>query len=310
MMNEHDAEKLDALERAVLEIDAMISICCDDFTDESQPDGAGEHFVVITPEALGRARTATDSPPPEALLDVPRIDVEAVVRSTCTETSGGATRLRICLPPGYPSTNHAEVTVLSTPKKFPRGHLDQLSKKLQCLSKELLGSEAMMEIINECRDAMESWEEDNKLISDQVSEESCTDKDNVDVTTSTQSISRRWIWVHHITNSSRLKQIVIEAQQLKLGGFLKGGYPGVVIVEGTTRSCDEFVGWIKGNKSRPGGFGRNWGHHVRGEATGMDKRQLPELFEELEEDDMGKLGALCNEFGVEVEFRKFILQHK
>ena len=66
--------------------------------------------------------------------------------------------------------------------------------------------------------------------------------------------------------------------------------------------------WIKGNKSRPGGFGRNWGHHVRGEAT-IEVRQLPELFAELE-DDMGKLGAVCKKFDVEDEFREFVLQHK
>lgn len=41
----------------------------------------------------------------------------------------------------------------------------------------------------------------------------------------------------------------------------------------------------------------------------MDKRQLPELFEELE-DNMGKLGALCKEFGMEDEFGEFILQHE
>lgn len=102
--------------------------------------------------------------------------------------------------------------------------------------------------------------------------------------------------------------IVIEANELKLGGYLKGGYPGVVIVEGNRTNCEEFVTWIKGNKSRPGGFGRNWGHHVRGEAT-VNRRQLPEVFTELE-DDMGKLGKLCADHDVEDEFREFILQHK
>jgi len=81
-----------------------------------------------------------------------------------------------------------------------------------------------------------------------------------------------------------------------------------VVVEGQSQSVDDFISWIKGNKSRPGGFGRNWGHHVRGEAFG-EKRELPQLFEELE-DDMSKFGSLCKEAGVDKEFREFILQHK
>ena len=123
-----------------------------------------------------------------------------------------------------------------------------------------------------------------------------------------KSIKRAWIWVHHISNTDRLKQIVIEAKQYKLGGYLKGGYPGVVVVEGQSQSVDDFISWIKGNKSRPGGFGRNWGHHVRGEAF-VVKRQLPIQFEELE-DDMSRFGKLCKEAGVDKEFREFILQHK
>jgi len=306
-------EKIDALERTILEIDAMLSIFCpddDDFTDESNQADYGEEFAITTPTALERARSITDHPDETMpLFDIPRIDLETIVRSMSGKKSdkSGCVRLRICLPPGYPSISYAEVTVLSTPKNFPRYHRDDLSTKIARRAKELRGSEAMMEIINECRDALEDWEA-NKSIHPPISEEMLTAQDDCDTANETTITRRCWIWVHHITNSGRLKQIVTEAQTLNLGGFLKGGYPGVVVVEGTSASCDEFVMWIKGNKSRPGGFGRNWGHHVRGEST-VDVRQFPELFQELE-DDMGKLGALCREFDVEDEFRNFILQHK
>lgn len=297
-MSEID-DNIDALERAILEIDAMVSIFCHDFS-ESQEE---QQFTVTAPEALERARTFIDDDSNDChsgAFDIPRIDVEVVVRPASDNLKGGI-RLRISLPPGYPSMCGAEVTVLSTPKSFSRSHRDELSNRLQRRAKELIGSEAMMEIINDCTDAIEIMNEEPLRL--QVSEENaCADQVN------TTTFSRRWIWVHHITNVGRLKQIVSEAQNLHLGGFLKGGYPGVVVVEGNNNSCDEFISWIKGNKSRPGGFGRNWGHHVRGEATSVN-RQLPESFKELE-DNMGKLGGLCKEFGVEEEFREFILQHK
>ena len=89
--------------------------------------------------------------------------------------------------------------------------------------------------------------------------------ENVEDKGNDASCSRLWIWVHHITNTTRRKVIVQEAKEMSLSGYLKHGYPGIVVVEGKTKLCDEYVQWIKGNKSRPGGFGRNWGHHVRGQ---------------------------------------------
>ena len=236
---------------------------------------------------------------PDFNLDLSCIGVEANVSSSDQSTADGI-RLRLSLPLGYPSEEAAEVTVLSTPKDFPKSTLDELSSRLSSKTIEMIGNEVMMELINECRDVLDDWKASSDIIVKDEVEETAIPHEAL--------LGRRWIWVHHITNSSRLKDIAREAQQLNLGGYLKGGYPGVVVVEGPTQSCDEFVSWIKGNKSMPGGFGRNWGHHVRGEAT-IDVRQLPGAFEELE-DDMGRLGALCREHGVEKEFREFILQHK
>ena len=124
-------------------------------------------------------------------------------------------------------------------------------------------------------------------------------------------VGRRWIWAHHIKDAGRRKDITKEARDLALGGYLKGGYPGIVVVEGETHACNEFVSWVKGNKSRPGGFGRNWGHHVRGEISlpAGARRRLPATFEELEE-DMGALGAACARHGLEEEFLQYVLQHK
>jgi hypothetical protein len=123
-------------------------------------------------------------------------------------------------------------------------------------------------------------------------------------------LGRRWIWVHHIKDSDRRKTILSEARYLKLGGYLKSGYPGIIVIEGDVLACDEFVAWVKGNKSRPGGFGRNWGHHVRGEVTFPSSgiRLLPFEFEELE--DMAVLGGRCRDHGLESEFLEYVMQHK
>ena len=134
------------------------------------------------------------------------------------------------------------------------------------------------------------------------------------------SLSRRWIWVHHITNISRCKSIVEEANELGLTGLLKSGYPGVLVIEGSSIACDTFVSWIKGNKSRPNGFGRNWGHHVRGEIEDCEpKLQISRLsgsqatkedcrFVHLGE-ELKIFSAACADAGLEAEFLSFVLQH-
>lgn len=148
-----------------------------------------------------------------------------------------------------------------------------------------------MEVINDCREVLADWEDSTTAhgeYNNETVEEACACCDESNEASS-EPISRRWIRVHHITNNVRIKQIVTEAQDLKLGGYLKAGYPGVVVLK--MLAASSLFGWIKGNKSRRGGFGRNLGHHVRGETT-CAQRQLPEAFEQLE-DDMGSFGALC-----------------
>ena len=292
----------DALDRMVLEIQAMDAIC----NAEAEESDGEKGFVVVAQKALEQAQRCLDQ---ADASDAPsQIDIEAFVSAEayCEEISNDGVRLRISLPIGYPTFYSASVTVLHTPKFVTRSNHDELSSKLQATATELKGSEAMMSIITECRNVVSDWECNSSDIDATPLE--TKDNDTASSPIHPANVSHRWMWVHHITNNDRRKQIVIEAQDRNLGGFLKAGYPGVVCVEGDSDACDDFVVWIKGNKSRPGGFGRNWGHHVRGEAT-AEQRQLPEAFEELE-DDMGILGTLCRESNVEDEFREFILQQK
>jgi len=199
--------------------------------------------------------------------------------------------------------------VKSVMKQWRTSNVDVDSKNRPCLEKMMtvIGEGEMKAQTKPSYDENEidcTFEEFEKLLTSINSDWTLAARRSDDK----KSIKRAWIWVHHISNTDRLKQIVIEARQHRLGGYVKGGYPGVVVVEGQSQSVDDFISWIKGNKSRPGGFGRNWGHHVRGEAF-VENRELPVQFEELE-DDMSKFGSLCKDAGVDKEFREFILQHK
>ena len=58
-------------------------------------------------------------------------------------------------------------------------------------------------------------------------------------------LGRRWMWAHHISSAARRGLIVKEARALNLGGYLKPGYPGVVVVEGASGNLEDFVDWMK-----------------------------------------------------------------
>ena len=242
-----NTEAIDNLERLILEIDAMSSIICGTFTGT---DGV-EHsdFFVTTKESLLRAREyVTDETreysSEEIVINLSPISVETFLHSDDQSVADGV-RLRISLYPGYPAHIPAEVTVLSTPKDFPKSNLDALSTRLTNRANELIGCEAMMDVINECRNLLTNWKISSTQMTTYQFGKQATAKQS---STYKTSLSRRWIWVHHITNIGRIKQIVQEAQQLSLGGYVKGGYPGVIVIEGQCHACDEFVIWIKGNK--------------------------------------------------------------
>ena len=173
-------DKIEALDRTVLEIDALTAIFCqdEDFNTYEEgrsgtDNGGAKDFFVTTPDALELAQSYIDDQ--TSLLDdakiIPRIDVESFVRTnTCEDFSNGGPagnneglRLRISLPPGYPTLASAEVTILSTPKNFQRSQRDDLSAKLQSRVNELTGSEAMMELIHKCRYALDSIRDNNIL---------------------------------------------------------------------------------------------------------------------------------------------------
>ena len=294
--------ELEQLERAVQEIEALEAIY-------GFEEGG---FTVHSESELLAARTIVEGQvaPPEraAAADVgQQLDVELQI--SLEEVPGAPwARLRFSLPKGYPAT---AATASVSVSGLSRAAADRLSAQLTERAAALAGDEAVMELVQYFQETAPAAIEDAT-----VEQQNGNEKDGEGAAGRAKAVptatgtGRRWIWVHHITDTERRRSIVVEAQELRLGGYLKSGYPGIIVVEGAVHACDEFVKWLKGSKSRPNGFGRNWGHHVRGESNrSEDGRLLPKTFEELGE-DMGALGAACSKSGLEADFRQYVLQHK
>ncbi|KAL3776170.1 hypothetical protein HJC23_000128 [Cyclotella cryptica] len=113
------------------------------------------------------------------------------------------------------------------------------------------------------------------------------------------TLGRRCIYSHHIIASSKRKALASLASEYDLGGYVKIGWPGIIIVEGCETSCVSFVDEIKSWR---------WQYlSVRFEeqteiSDGEDidsRRLLPHAFMELGEDDMSRLARYCRDNGLE-----------
>ena len=232
---------LEALERAVQEVEALAAIY------GYEPDG----FTVHSEAELLAAQTAVGGGVVGEGWAAPRLEIE--LQLALEEAEGAPiARLRCALPPGYP-TCAAELS--ASVQGLKRGSADRLSAQLTERAAELAGEEAVLELAQALQELGPAALEESAAAA-QPAEAGPAGGERAQAPAA-EGNGRRWIWAHHIKDAERRRSIVEEATERSLGGFLKPGYPGVVVIEGDAVSCDDFVSWIKGSKSRPNGFGRN-----------------------------------------------------
>ena len=332
-MTTTEEEKIESLHRALDEIEVLEAIygCCIEQEDESATPAfsivtVAEHLKAKELTTSGTRGCGTSTSSSDSNMTIPQLEIELRIPIIINEDIPGEefafdTTIRCRLPPGYPLI--PAVISITSLSALCRRLREELSKEVNQYAQELAGQEAILPLVEYMKEKVAESQVRDVLQAMECGD--ATDSNTYDAKESSKR-GRRWIWVHHITDSARCKSIVQEAKELGLGGYLKPGYPGVVVVEGPSSRCDEFVTYIKGNKSRPGGFGRNWGHHVRGHIdfdTGIfgdgndsvhtaklhPRPQLPVDFEEIVE-DLATLSKLCRECGLEDEFKEYVMQHK
>ena len=306
--------ELELLERTVEEVGAITAIY-----DTNAP---GRRVVIHSCEEYLTAHSIIEAVASEGVSmewsgTTPSLDVEIelLLHVELNGEEGIPASLRCKLPPGYP---RVPVSVVVSVCGLHRSSVayQKLTVELNQLAVELAAadSEAIMELLQALEERVSEAMSDTRAISSNKSLTGTT------VTGSSDEymcgFGRRWIWAHHIKDSARRKAIVCEAHRLCLGGFLKSGYPGVVVVEGRRGACEEYVQWIKGNKSRPGGFGRNWGHHVRGEIN-VSIPVGPLLSDSGSGSDSGDTSRYCSSEEVQCvsvsldeEVNKFVNSHR
>ena len=124
-----------------------------------------------------------------------------------------------------------------------------------------------------------------------------------------QSLSRIWLYMHHIYSKTKRKHIIEWANESKLTGFSLPGKPGVVCVEGDSTDTEEYfsrlrhLNWKKITcrhkeeeiEQRKFGDFKELVFHVHG--SGDDRMDFGEFFQFLTKHDLGEMFKIL--FGIE-----------
>ncbi len=328
-------QQLESIERIINEIEAIQLIFEDDDEDPMNERNESEvttRVLIKSEDEYNMCKEILQSEPPHdsdkqnhqsILKEEPlslKITLETSLEIRLSDNSQplkAVVHFALCIG-SYP-INTPAITYIISIDSLNQTQRDEIATDLNKKAKQTIGSEALLDLIQDFQNIVVEKLKNNQAMT--TTEQNNDDTNDEDPSiTHISALSRRWIWVHHITNKNRCADIVEEANSLSLSGFLKSGYPGVIIIEGTVESCDALVHWIKGNKSRPGGFGRNWGHHVRGQIDNCEERRLKNCssFIEVSNDtdsfyhlgeDLKAFAAACKECGVEDEFLAYVMQH-
>ncbi|CCI43389.1 unnamed protein product [Albugo candida] len=127
-------------------------------------------------------------------------------------------------------------------------------------------------------------------------------------------LGRRAIYFHHIAAESKRHALVNWAKELRLGGYSKIGWPGIVIVEGCEQNVQEYVRmvqrlrWkqmvVRGEQvelSSPDGaelYGGDDGDFNDADAILYRMRKFKQSFKELPMDGISTLAQICTDAGL------------
>ena len=294
------AEQLEALERAVQEVEALDAIY-----------GYDEGGFTIHSEAELLAAQAAVESAELAAGAAPQLDIELQIELDEDDDGSDApavptkARLRCSLPPGYPLICAA---VSVSVEGLRRASADELSAKLTDKAAELAGGEAVSELVQELQEiapAVVAGERAAKLAASTKPSEPGE---------APAQFGRRWITAQTVTKRPNRQMAVVWANDLELGGFLKPGSPGIFVFEGEASACDTFIHQLRNVQnsclralSVRGAVSMALSSDDTTGAAVDAQRKLPRPFVDLDVCAMGVLSAKANEAGLDEEFREFIL---
>ncbi|KAL7566877.1 hypothetical protein ACA910_021367 [Epithemia clementina (nom. ined.)] len=179
--------------------------------------------------------------------------------------------LSLQMVPNYPETEPLEVSVQITRKEQQRSATDSLCAPSSSRLVKLVYDEGISSLLSHCQtmaasmegsegifsvlSAADEWAQDiwPVLVQERMKETSSassnTSKNNNDSSSNNGPtivvLGRRLIYSHHIISKQKRKDLQDLAQQYQLTGYVKIGWPGLILIEGQEEDCCQFYDNIR-----------------------------------------------------------------
>lgn len=226
------------------------------------------------------------------------LSISFTLHLLATKMGGRHVSVSFSFPRRYPEREAARVTVDCGGETTKRQH-ETLSLGAQSAANQMVGNEAVFHVLQTVQElAFEIGQSADAAPSALRLDAGLNDEPKLP-----ESIHRKLIWFHHIKSSQKRKDILDWGSELKLGGFCKPGFPGVLIFEGEADHVAEYVRRIQRLRWQ--------GLQIRGEEEeevistdsqmpNLDSiRRFPVGIRELPESGMSELAAKCRDVQLE-----------
>lgn len=211
--------------------------------------------------------------------------------------NGVSILLTLGMPLGYPVSQG--LVISCTVEETKETSLARIAYKAvpklieACREQIVVGEESVLLVLNRADEWIhDSW---NDYYSEPVA---CVSSNLPNMTgPSSTTLGRRLIYSHHIISKIKRGNIKLLASQYKLTGYLKIGWPGLILIEGAEEDCLAFYDEI-----------RPWSWKflvVRGEQQEQVREIGPyrKFVSFVETDDMSFVAQRCRDVGLEALFR-------
>ncbi|GAQ82092.1 hypothetical protein KFL_001000140 [Klebsormidium nitens] len=278
---------LECIQRQLAELEAL----------QSMYPGDGE-FVMAKPdaEAVSILKELAESASnnnrliasvPDASL--PEISFTINLLDTCL--GGQPLSIHFQLPRQYPQLAAPSIRV-DCSGLVTRGQHQEISSALQQLAGELVGQESILDLLQKAQEIVADLKED-------VAQESASSSEPTLEGPRDAVILRRALWFHHLKALSKRKAICEWSKELRLGGYCKPGFPGVLIFEGQEEDVHEYQQRLQHLRWQA--------LQQRGQESEQGKdieciRRFPIGIKELPEGGMSELASYCRSANLESLF--------
>ncbi|KAL4199825.1 hypothetical protein AMTRI_Chr03g53230 [Amborella trichopoda] len=271
------------LRRQIAEVEALRSIY--------GQDGEFE-FNMVLEESLNNL----------ILRDVDAVQEEYHVSFTIhllsVKVAGRHVSARFYMPRGYPEDEPLHVSVICSGQISRLDHdaINMVAREEAC---KLVGHEGGFQILQVIQEKAEDL---NNRMRHNTHNQEKQRREEIDMSI---CIKRVLIWFHHIKSPQKRKSILEWSKSHDIGGYLKSGYPGILVIEGEKSCIDAYVKQVQCLRWQAMSVRAEEEKEVPSSSTLESSRRFPiekilAVVKELEDHGgMSELGRYCKEANLE-----------